>query len=134
MSAIKDGRYPVELNGKTYHLLFDLNALDAVQDRFGGYDKLDEIFNTDNPNMVKDLKWLFTMLINEGREEGEPEVTEQQVGRLIHVGNLTEVQNAIYASFAYGAAGGESTEDDEENSEDDGEDDNEGNLASAPQN
>ena len=123
MSAIKDGRYPVELNGKTYHLLFDLNALDAVQDRFGGYDKLDEIFNTDNPNMVKDLKWLFTMLINEGREEDEPEVTEQQVGRLIHVGNLTEVQNAIYASFAYGA-----------NSEDDGEDDNEGNLASAPQN
>ena len=134
MSAIKDGRYPVELNGKTYHLLFDLNALDAVQDRFGGYDKLDEIFNRDNPNMVKDLKWLFTMLINEGREEDEPEATEQQVGRLIHIGNLTEVQNAIYASFAYGAAGSESTEDDEENSEDDGEDDNEGNLANAPQN
>ena len=133
MSAIKDGRYPVELNGKTYHLLFDLNALDAVQDRFGGYDKLDEIFNTENPNMVKDLKWLFTLLINEGMEEGEPEVTEQQVGKLIHVGNLTDVQNAIYASFAYGAGGGETTDEDDETSED-GDEDNEGNLASAPQN
>lgn len=133
MSAIKDGRYPIELNGKTYHLLFDLNALDAVQDRFGGYDKLDEIFNTDNPNMVKDLKWLFTLLINEGMSEGETEVTEQQVGKLIHVGNLTDVQNAIYASFAYGAGGGEKTEDDETD-EDGDEDDDEGNLASAPQN
>lgn len=133
MSAIKDGRYPVELNGKTYYLLFDLNALDAVQDRFGGYDKLDTIFNTENPNMVKDLKWLFTLLINEGMEEGQPEVTEQQVGKLIHVGNLTDVQNAIYAAFAYGANGGESSEED---NEDDGEaaEDDEGNLTSAPQN
>ncbi len=36
MSAIKDGRMPVELNGKTYYLLFSLNALDEMQDRFGG--------------------------------------------------------------------------------------------------
>lgn len=133
MSAIKDGRYPVELNGNTYYLLFDLNALDAVQDRFGGYDKLDTIFNTDNPNMVKDLKWLFTLLINEGMEEGQAQVTEQQVGKLIHVGNLTDVQNAIYAAFAYGASGGESGEDDENDGEA-AEDDEEGNLTSAPQN
>ena len=30
MSAIKDGRMPVELNGKTYYLLFSLNALDEI--------------------------------------------------------------------------------------------------------
>ena len=46
--------------------------------------------------------------------------TEERIGRLIHVGNLAEVQRAIFASFAAGTAGdGEGsgdteTEDDEE--------------------
>ena len=107
MSAIKDGRYPVELNGKTYHLLFSLNALDAVQDKFGGYDKLDKVFDSNSPTMIKDLKWLLTLLINEGMEENEPQLTEQQVGKLIHIGNMNVVQSAIFAAFAYGANGGE---------------------------
>lgn len=45
MSAIKNGVYTVTLKGKEYGLLFSLNALDEVQGRFGGYDKLGEIFN-----------------------------------------------------------------------------------------
>ena len=66
MSAIKDGRLPVELNGKEYHLLFSLNALDEMQDRFGGYDKLDKAFDSSNPQMIKDLRWMLTLVINEG--------------------------------------------------------------------
>ena len=66
MSAIKDGGYTVELKGKEYRLLFTLNALDEIQTKFGGYDKLNEIFNQSNPDWVKDTKWLLTMLINEG--------------------------------------------------------------------
>lgn len=127
MSAIKDGRYPVVLNGKEYHLLFSLNALDAVQDKFGGYDKLDKVFDKDNPTMIKDLKWLLATLINEGMEDGEEELTEKQVGRLIHVGNMNEVQSAIYAAFAYGANGGEEQPKKEEI---DKEEDGEGNAAS----
>ncbi|NCB92887.1 MAG: hypothetical protein EOM40_10070 [Clostridia bacterium] len=114
MSAIKDGRYPVELNGKEYHLLFSLNALDAVQDKFGGYDQLDKVFDSKSPTMIKDLKWLLTTLINEGMADDEPELTEKQVGRLIHVGNMQDVQSAIYAAFAYGASGGEETQAGEE--------------------
>ena len=45
MSALKSGAYPVTLNGKEYGLLFSLNALDEVQGKFGGYDKLSEVFN-----------------------------------------------------------------------------------------
>ena len=40
MGALKSGAFPVELNGKEYGLLFSLNALDEVQEKFGGYDKL----------------------------------------------------------------------------------------------
>lgn len=108
MSAIKDGGYTVELKGKEYRLLFTLNAMDEIQTKFGGFDKLDEVFNKSNPDWVKDTKWLLTMLINEGlleEDENAQLLTEQQIGRLIHLGNLAEVQRAIYASFAAGTAG-----------------------------
>ena len=118
MSAIKDGGYTVELKGKEYRLLFTLNALDEIQTKFGGYDKLNEIFNQSNPDWVKDTKWLLTLLINEGlleEDENAEIMEEQKVGRLIHVGNLAEVQRAIFASFAAGTAGdGENTGENEE--------------------
>lgn len=122
MSAIKDGGYTVTLKGKEYRLLFTLNALDELQDKIGGYDKLNEVFNNKNKDWVKNTKWLLTLLINEGlleEDENATLFTEQQVGRLIHVGNLAEVQRAIYSSFAAGTAGdGEEGEDSEGAEED----------------
>lgn len=113
------------LKGKEYRLLFTLNALDEIQTKFGGYDNLNEIFNQSNPDWVKDTKWLLTLLINEGlleEDENAEIMEEQRVGRLIHVGNLAEVQRAIYASFAAGTAGdGENTRETEEEREEAGE-------------
>lgn len=130
MSAIKDGGYSVNLKGKDYVLLFSLNALDELQDKFGGYDKINEIFNENNKDWVKDTKWLLTLLINEGllyEDENATLLTEQQVGRLIHVGNMKEIQRAIYASFAAGTAGdSEAAETDDQ--EDDTEENTEGNI------
>ncbi|WP_099468324.1 hypothetical protein [Konateibacter massiliensis] len=130
MSAIKNGGYSVNLKGKDYVLLFSLNALDELQDKFGGYDKINEIFNENNKDWVKDTKWLLTLLINEGllyEDENATLLTEQQVGRLIHVGNMKEIQRAIYASFAAGTAGdSEAAETDSQ--EDDTEENTEGNI------
>lgn len=112
------------LRGKEYRLLFTLNALDEIQDKFGSYDELHEIFNQENPSWIKDLKWLLTLLINEGLLESDEDVElldEKTVGRMIHVGNLKEVQNAIFASFVSGNVGDENIEDDEEDNEKTGE-------------
>ena len=109
MSAIKDGRYPITVGGQERHLLFSLNALDEIQDKFGGYDKLGEVFNQDNKDWIKNTKWLLALLINEGAEEGEQEVTEKQVGRWIHTGNIVEVQSAILKAFAVGTTGEKET-------------------------
>lgn len=129
MSAIKDGRYPVEIAGKTYHLLFSLNALDEIQDKFGGYDKLDEVFNQDNKDWIKNTKWLLALLINEGAEEGEPELTERQVGKMIHTGNIFEVQTAMMKAFSTGTTGSaEKTEEAEENVAAEAESNEEGNA------
>lgn len=110
------------MKGKEYRLLFTLNALDEIQDKFGSYDGLHEVFNTKNPNWIKDTKWLLTLLINEGileEDEDAELLDEKKVGRLIHTGNLQEVQKAIFASFISGNSG------DAENSEETEEEDNE---------
>lgn len=125
MSDIRNGGYAVTLKGKDYNLLFSLNALDELQDKFGGYDKLGEVFNENNPSWVKDTKWLLTLLINEGllnKDDNAELLTEQQVGRMIHVGNMKEVQQAIFASFAAGTAGdkAEGNNNEESNEADEG--------------
>lgn len=134
MGALKSGAFPVELNGKEYGLLFSLNALDEVQEKFGGYDKLSEVFNKDNPNLFKDTRWLLTLLINEAllaEDENAQLLEEKRVGRLIHAGNLQEVQNAIFKSFYRGTAGDNS---DTENENDGEETTEEGNRAVVQEN
>lgn len=103
------------LNGKEYGLLFSLNALDAIQDKFGGYDKLHEVFNANNKDWIKDTKWLLTLLINEARlaeDEKAELLTEDRVGRMVHAGNLQDIQTAIYTAFSKGTAGDEEQEED----------------------
>ena len=103
MSAIRDGRYPVILGGVERHLLFDLNVLDEMQDKFGGFDMLTDILQGDHA--MKNLKWLLTLLINEGRDDGEPEINERQAGRFIHVGNMKEITESVLKAFSIGNSG-----------------------------
>lgn len=121
MSAIKDGRFPIELD-KERHLLFSLNAIDEMQDKFGGFDKLDEVLS--GKDSIKNLRWLLTVLLNEGAEAGEPELTEKEVGRMIHTGNFVEVKSAIFKAFSMGNNGTpeppEQDEADDDGEEDDG--------------
>ena len=119
MGAIKDGRFPITLD-KERHLLFSLNVIDEMQDKFGGFDKLDKALS--GKDSVKNLRWLLTLLLNEGAEDGDEELTEKQVGKLIHTGNFNEVKSSIFKAFSLGNNGTEEppARDDEE---DDGEDD-----------
>lgn len=119
MSAIKDGRLPITLD-KERHLLFSLNVIDEVQDRFGSFENLEVVMT--GKDSIKNLRWLLTTLLNEGADEGEAELTEKEVGRMIHTGNFNEVKGAIFKAFALGNRGntepieaeGDEGEDDEE--------------------
>lgn len=115
MSAIKDGRFPIVLD-KERHLLFSLNAIDEMQDKFGGFDRLDTVLS--GKDSIKNLRWLLTVLLNEGAGEGEDPLTEKQVGKLIHTGNFAEVKDAIFKAFSMGNTGSiEPPERDEEDEE-----------------
>lgn len=123
MSAIKDGRFPIQLD-KERHLLFSLNAIDEMQDKFGGFDRLDTVLS--GKDSIKNIRWLLTVLLNEGAEEGEEALTERQVGKLIHTGNFNDVKNAIFKAFSMGNSG--SPDPPERDEEDDEEEDNEKNM------
>jgi hypothetical protein len=104
-SSFKDGRIAVTLDKERY-LLFSLNALDELQERFGEIDKLPEIMS--GKSKFKNVRTLLTILLNEGgAETGEAPLTEEQAGRLIHTGNFSEIQQAIMRSFIKGTGGGE---------------------------
>ena len=113
MSAIKDGRFPIVLD-KERHLLFSLNVIDEMQDKFGGFDKLAEMLK--GKDGIKNLRWLLTLLLNEGADDGDEELTEKQVGKLIHTGNFNEVKSSIFKAFSLGNNGTEESpaRDDEE--------------------
>ncbi len=123
MSAIKDGRFPIVLD-KERHLLFSLNAIDEMQDKFGGFDKLDEVLS--GKDSIKNLRWLLTVLLNEGAEAGEAELSEKEVGRMIHTGNFLEVKSSIFKAFSMGNSG--SPEPPARDEEDDDEEDDEKNV------
>ena len=84
-------------------MLFSLNVLDEMQDKFGSFENLAEIMQ--GKDSIKNIKWLFARLINEGADEGEPEITEQQAGKLIHLGNFLGIQEAIFKAFNIGTSG-----------------------------
>jgi hypothetical protein len=133
MSAINDGRLPIELDSKDRYLLFSLNAIDAVQDKYGDFNKISDVLSA-GTDQLKNLRWLLTLLLNEGAVYtaminetpiSEAEVlTEDQVGRLIHTGNFINVKTAIFKAFAIGNTGSESPSksDDDENDDDDADD------------
>ena len=116
MSAIKDGRFPIVLD-KERHLLFSLNAIDEMQDKFGGFDRLDTVLS--GKDSIKNLRWLLTVLLNEGAEDDEEPLTEKQVGKLIHTGNFAEVKTAIFKAFSMGNNGTPEPPERDEEEEDD---------------
>ena len=95
-----------------------MNAIDEMQDKFGGFDRLDTVLS--GKDSIKNLRWLLTVLLNEGAEDDEEPLTEKQVGKLIHTGNFAEVKTAIFKAFSMGNNG--TPEPPEQDGEDDEED------------
>lgn len=114
---IRDGRYPVELD-RERKLLFDLNVLDEVNDKFGGMEKLGDALQ--GKDGARNLRWLVTLMLNEGKEDSEPALTERQVGKLVHAGNLVATRTAVMMAITIGNRGKIEEETDEETDEGNG--------------
>lgn len=105
MSDLRPKHTKIELDGKEYPMLFDLNAIDEIQDRFDiPISSLFELMS-DEKKVFKVLKSLLAILINEGLDDletGEEHVTEKFIGRKITAQEIPNLKNKISEAFTNG--------------------------------
>ena len=93
----------IEYKGKKFKLVFNLNVMEALQDKYGSLDKWGELTDgSQGEPDIKALKFGFTEMLNEGIEidnedngTNEPLLTSKQVGRIITEAGLENVQQKM---------------------------------------
>lgn len=93
----------IEYKGKIFKLVFNLNVMEALQDKYGSLDKWGELTEgSQGEPDIKALKFGFTEMLNEGIEidnedngTNEPLLTSKQVGRIITEAGLDNVQKKM---------------------------------------
>lgn len=107
-----DNKKALEVKGIKYPIAFNLNVMELIQEKYANIDiwsaKLTE------EQSVKDIKWSFTQMINEGidienEEQGtdRPFVTEKQVGRIISEIGLKEATFSLFDTVSSSVGGSE---------------------------
>ena len=96
------GKVPIELD-RTRHIMFSLNLLIDLEDEIGDLSNLGE--KMAGIGNLKFIRNLLTRTLNEGASEGEEPITEEQVGKLIHMGNIKLVTNAIGEAYSLAVRG-----------------------------
>jgi hypothetical protein len=102
MGALKDGRYPIQLD-KERHLLYSLNVMDKLEEKYGDSEKIPELMQGNGK--ISFIRWFLTELLNEGATANEDIVGEKDVGKLIHAGNLNYVIATMFKACSYGMGG-----------------------------
>ena len=114
MSDLRPQAVKIELGGKEYGLLFSLNAIDEIQDRFDiPISQLADLMK-DERKVFKVLKSLLAILINEAiddAENGDPHVDEKFIGRKIQVADIANLKSKVFVAFTAGIPAGEEEED-----------------------
>lgn len=105
MSDLRPKPAKIILGDKEYGLLFTLNAIDEIQDRFDiPISELSTLMQ-DERQVFKVLKALIAILINEAiddSESGQPHVDEKYVGRKITVADIGTLKDKIFSAFTAG--------------------------------
>jgi hypothetical protein len=101
MSDLRPKPVSVSIGGREYGLLFDLNAIDEIQDRLDiSISQIGELL-TGERRAYKAIKAILAVLINEAADAaGSPErVTEAQIGRMLTAADVPRAADAIVAAF-----------------------------------
>ena len=117
MSDLRPKPLKIEIGGKEYGLLFNLNAIDEIQDALDL--PISEVYKAmnDERRVFKVLKTMLAVMINEAindAESGEEHVTPEFVGRKIKVSDIKSMKEKAYKAFTDGMP---DAEDDDPNGE-----------------
>ena len=87
-----------------YPVAFDINVLEELQDKYGSVDEVKNILEPSDGKEVKlkDLKFVFLIMINEGidieNEEKNTDrkfITDKKVGRLLTEAGIKNMSNQL---------------------------------------
>lgn len=105
MSDLKPQSRKIMLGKNQYGMRFTVNTIDDIQEKFDiSIQSIQDLF-TDERHQMRNLRFLLTLLINEGidcdnDETGEKRqhVDERYVGRHITLTNMKPIMEAVYAT------------------------------------
>ena len=102
-------------------MLFSLNVLEEMQERFGGLNAINEAM--EGTEGMKNVKWLFARAINEGtaythfvdtgKLDGAETLDEKTIGLLLNAGQLMGLKTDILRAFTFAVRGDNPAQDDE---------------------
>lgn len=97
----------LEIESEKYPLVFSLNVMEAIQDKYGSIDKWSSLIQKNGEPDIKALKFFMTEAINEGIEieneknnEKRKSVTSKQVGRILTEVGLPDTANKIMTTIS----------------------------------
>ncbi len=110
MSDLQPKPHKVKIGGEEFGLLFSLNAIDEIQDHFDiSISDLTKLLQ-DQRTIFKNLRYILTVLINEGiddEESGREHISEKWLGRKVTANNLQSLTKDILIAFSEGSPEGE---------------------------
>jgi hypothetical protein len=92
-SDIKQTGIPITLD-KERHFIFDLNAMEAIEEKYGS---IDEALSAAGKQRMKDMKFL----IYEGLLHEDESITLDQVGKMVNMLNLTETSHELLKGMGF---------------------------------
>ena len=97
----------LETKTEKYPLVFSLNVMEAIQDKYGSIDKWSSLIQKNGEPDIKALKFFMTEAINEGIEieneknnEKRKSVTSKQFGRILTEVGLSDTANKIMTTIS----------------------------------
>ncbi len=97
----------LETKTEKYPLVFSLNVMEAIQDKYGSIEKWSSLIQKNGEPDIKALKFFMTEAINEGIEieneknnEKRKSVTSKQVGRILTEVGLSDTANKIMTTIS----------------------------------
>lgn len=105
MSDLKPRGIPFCFDGTERHFLFTLNAIDALQEKYGKsvFEIIEGIVKDEVPS--KTLREILKILLNDeaaraaAKGKEIPEVTDQDVGEMIGMDNYWEVVGVLMQAY-----------------------------------
>lgn len=92
-SDLKQTGIPIMLD-KERHFIFDLNAMEAIEEKYGS---IDEALSAAGKQKMKDMKFL----IYQGLLHEDESLTLDQVGKIVNMLNLTEISHALLQGMGF---------------------------------